>query len=105
MPFSATMRSRAASQKGITDAASDRKSTTSELQSRLHLVCRLLLEKKKKNQLIDRGLHHPPVKTFLDLVPERLSAGPVLLAVLTLVEELHRGTDSGSLDPAAVYLG
>src|SRR5712675_2836886 len=25
---------------------------TSELQSRLHLVCRLLLEKKKKNQLI-----------------------------------------------------
>src|SRR2546422_7485776 len=30
---------------------------TSELQSRLHLVCRLLLEKKKKNsQHID---HHP----------------------------------------------
>src|SRR2546422_3903359 len=27
---------------------------TSELQSRLHLVCRLLLEKKKKNT------HHPP---------------------------------------------
>src|SRR2546429_2638413 len=27
---------------------------TSELQSRLHLVCRLLLEKKKKAQLIDR---------------------------------------------------
>src|SRR5256884_2451843 len=26
----------------------DRKSTTSELQSRLHLVCRLLLEKKNK---------------------------------------------------------
>src|SRR5256884_5069557 len=28
---------------------------TSELQSRLHLVCRLLLEKKKKAQLIDRS--------------------------------------------------
>src|SRR2546422_1646051 len=28
---------------------------TSELQSRLHLVCRLLLEKKKKNQT-----HSPP---------------------------------------------
>src|SRR2546429_1832654 len=28
---------------------------TSELQSRLHLVCRLLLEKKKKNRLKD---HH-----------------------------------------------
>src|SRR2546422_3572603 len=28
----------------------DRKEHTSELQSRLHLVCRLLLEKKKKNK-------------------------------------------------------
>src|SRR2546422_5774201 len=33
---------------------------TSELQSRLHLVCRLLLEKKKnikKNTLVDTGKH------------------------------------------------
>src|SRR2546429_1793052 len=29
---------------------------TSELQSRLHLVCRLLLEKKKKNKLNNRVL-------------------------------------------------
>src|SRR2546422_7066917 len=29
---------------------------TSELQSRLHLVCRLLLEKKKKNQT-SQGIH------------------------------------------------
>src|SRR2546422_7377318 len=28
---------------------------TSELQSRLHLVCRLLLEKKKKSRIRDRG--------------------------------------------------
>src|SRR2546422_6335135 len=28
---------------------------TSELQSRLHLVCRLLLEKKKKNTIIKRS--------------------------------------------------
>src|SRR2546422_6335192 len=28
---------------------------TSELQSRLHLVCRLLLEKKKKKQLLRTG--------------------------------------------------
>src|SRR2546422_5755971 len=28
---------------------------TSELQSRLHLVCRLLLEKKKNNSLIETG--------------------------------------------------
>src|SRR2546429_2553708 len=32
---------------------------TSELQSRLHLVCRLLLEKKKKeNTLLSTGVHH-----------------------------------------------
>src|SRR2546422_5904992 len=29
---------------------------TSELQSRLHLVCRLLLEKKKKNRIIIKQL-------------------------------------------------
>src|SRR5256884_6500585 len=29
---------------------------TSELQSRLHLVCRLLLEKKKKNDIIHTNL-------------------------------------------------
>src|SRR2546422_8347945 len=28
---------------------------TSELQSRLHLVCRLLLEKKKKNKIHENG--------------------------------------------------
>src|SRR2546429_439791 len=32
---------------------------TSELQSRLHLVCRLLLE-KKKNSTIQAGIHRPP---------------------------------------------
>src|SRR3712207_7397158 len=31
--------------------AADRKEHTSELQSRQYLVCRLLLEKKKKNQI------------------------------------------------------
>src|SRR2546422_4133706 len=31
---------------------------TSELQSRLHLVCRLLLEKKKKKNEIDNNLIH-----------------------------------------------
>src|SRR2546422_3629920 len=30
---------------------------TSELQSRLHLVCRLLLEKKKKENLPHQGMH------------------------------------------------
>src|SRR2546422_7840743 len=31
---------------------------TSELQSRLHLVCRLLLEKKKKHKNTDQQLQH-----------------------------------------------
>src|SRR2546429_1044895 len=37
----------------VTKSRSERRSEehTSELQSRLHLVCRLLLEKKKKNKL------------------------------------------------------
>src|SRR2546422_3666524 len=32
---------------------------TSELQSRLHLVCRLLLEKKKKKETKRPSLNHP----------------------------------------------
>src|SRR2546429_3661883 len=35
-------------QRPLTLRKTDRKEHTSELQSRLHLVCRLLLEKKKK---------------------------------------------------------
>src|SRR2546422_7687085 len=35
---------------------------TSELQSRLHLVCRLLLEKKKKTKII--ATKTPPSSTF-----------------------------------------
>src|SRR3712207_7402608 len=35
---------------------------TSELQSRQYLVCRLLLEKKKKNQITKRDLNHLPNK-------------------------------------------
>src|SRR5687768_17937824 len=34
---------------------------TSELQSRLHLVCRLLLEKKKKNDIHTICVHNAPV--------------------------------------------
>src|SRR2546422_6797653 len=44
--------------------AADRRSEehTSELQSRLHLVCRLLLEKKKKNKPVVTGaLRHAPI--------------------------------------------
>src|SRR2546422_4718226 len=41
------------------EAARDRSEEhTSELQSRLHLVCRLLLEKKKKNKKIAREPVH-----------------------------------------------
>src|SRR5687768_18364275 len=41
------------------DAVEDRKSTRLNLQSRLHLVCRLLLEKKKKyHSQRHHGLSH-----------------------------------------------
>src|SRR2546422_6474379 len=36
---------------------------TSELQSRLHLVCRLLLEKKKKKTLLPLPYGHPSDKS------------------------------------------
>src|SRR2546422_8606231 len=42
---------------------------TSELQSRLHLVCRLLLEKKKKQVEIVRD----PAVTREDLLPPRVA--------------------------------
>src|SRR5687768_17744099 len=56
--------SRAASARGssatVWPAPSARRSEehTSELQSRLHLVCRLLLEKKKKQQTNQQHGHH-----------------------------------------------
>src|SRR2546422_3397870 len=42
----------------VTDRASRSEEHTSELQSRLHLVCRLLLEKKKE-QRDPAGRRHP----------------------------------------------
>src|SRR2546422_2324513 len=49
---------------------------TSELQSRLHLVCRLLLEKKKNIDAL--GLHshssYSTVKTILEHLPPTVSA-------------------------------
>src|SRR3989442_5060086 len=39
----------------------DRKEHTSELQSRPHLVCRLLLEKKKKHHILRATLTHVSV--------------------------------------------
>src|SRR2546429_3434098 len=47
---------------------------TSELQSRLHLVCRLLLEKKKKNIQICTIPIPPelPIRTNLNHIPEKL---------------------------------
>src|SRR2546422_4001372 len=44
---------------------------TSELQSRLHLVCRLLLEKKKKNRILykypDKYLSHACASTSMSI--------------------------------------
>src|SRR2546429_2083367 len=50
---------------------------TSELQSRLHLVCRLLLEKKKKNHRQLRALttHSdvPPIQNTMATSPPRVT--------------------------------
>src|SRR3989449_3259673 len=40
---------------------------TSELQSRLHLVCRLLLEKKKKNESIKSALTRMSKRMYADM--------------------------------------
>src|SRR2546422_5226396 len=42
---------------------------TSELQSRLHLVCRLLLEKKKKNTTLNAVYNHNIPSTSSDHKP------------------------------------
>src|SRR2546422_5433250 len=44
---------------------------TSELQSRLHLVCRLLLEKKKITNM-KPAAEHPPTNTDLTFCPAQL---------------------------------
>src|SRR5256884_2114673 len=61
---------------------------TSELQSRLHLVCRLLLEKKKKTTKVQRIArhgyqnllgHHPPLRMRCSIVI-LVASGPIYLA-------------------------
>src|SRR2546429_4931850 len=47
----------AAGKHALVVTASRSEEHTSELQSRLHLVCRLLLEKKKNNIHITAGVH------------------------------------------------
>src|SRR2546422_8319830 len=50
------------------EAAQDRSEEhTSELQSRLHLVCRLLLEKKKKHTLIHQLLLQTNIRAKLHI--------------------------------------
>src|SRR2546422_4187501 len=53
-PFPSSLASRRLSDRKVEDGGETRSEEhTSELQSRLHLVCRLLLEKKKKLLLVD----------------------------------------------------
>src|SRR2546429_6346943 len=57
---------------------------TSELQSRLHLVCRLLLEKKKKKEpLQSQPAILPPPAPFLAFNPWRLRRFVRLMAPTT----------------------
>src|SRR2546429_5376492 len=74
-PYTTLFRSRSRAADGCTSGAHDDQTApmlaqaryattarseehTSELQSRLHLVCRLLLEKKKKRKSIVTDAHH-----------------------------------------------
>src|SRR2546429_1424580 len=76
---------------------------TSELQSRLHLVCRLLLEKKKKNsfhtgQTGDRYFGLPARTSSSAGLPRPMSSSVVCLHELMLVTHhcqttAARGTD------------
>src|SRR2546429_2763227 len=47
------------------ESASRSEEHTSELQSRLHLVCRLLLEKKKKQNKIREKLHQVNISIIM----------------------------------------
>src|SRR2546422_6972777 len=50
----------------LADLAARSEEHTSELQSRLHLVCRLLLEKKKKKKDINFAVNKPQSKRTTD---------------------------------------
>src|SRR4029434_3400424 len=54
----------------------DRKSTTSELQSHLNLVCRLLLEKKKNKQTRDNMCIHRHTEYHRDTKTQRHRTRP-----------------------------
>src|SRR2546429_3867004 len=61
----------------VVDTPNRSEEHTSELQSRLHLVCRLLLEKKKKNDHIRAALaqHNIPISKHVDRDAERRCYG------------------------------
>src|SRR3989449_6092379 len=61
---------------------------TSELQSRLHLVCRLLLEKKKTNRISSHSLTTPPLplinsSTTMSGLPDLYSCFPYMTHQVT----------------------
>src|SRR2546422_7924563 len=64
--FSACSRARSRARSAVTSSALRSEEHTSELQSRLHLVCRLLLEKKKKKKERRRPLE---IHTSIDISP------------------------------------
>src|SRR2546422_1415557 len=68
---------------------------TSELQSRLHLVCRLLLEKKNKQHIIQNSLMGPQVVfTSIGLPPARAVFAVVRRPVATDRAHTRAGDDN-----------
>src|SRR2546429_7087614 len=60
---------------------------TSELQSRLHLVCRLLLEKKKTNNTTLSPNTYKTLFELLDPLPKMFTNIHIRLTILPLIED------------------
>src|SRR5215207_4084169 len=61
---------------------------TSELQSRVELVCRLLLEKKKRNYLCQTLIDHLPVDAMFQIINFYIFSLPCI-ALLEIIYEVH----------------
>src|SRR2546429_6115621 len=64
---------------------------TSELQSRLHLVCRLLLEKKKRNTQTKTSYHAPFKRTAFQHVNLIIAERNVIVIIQDVQLSIHLG--------------
>src|SRR5256884_945515 len=74
---------------------------TSELQSRLHLVCRLLLEKKKNNAHVNRTRRIRKVPAFHDATPIRHPSEPLQSLTSSMYSYLNTTSRSANIAPSS----